>query len=105
MRYRGAFPARAFLEQYPEEFARFLHRVEEMGDTGRISVKKHGHQLKGPYRDLHQFNMELTRSWGFRTDNAYVVLNAGLKRTTGQEPDYDRSLALREDYLTGNPDD
>jgi hypothetical protein len=105
MRYQGHFPAREFLEGYPDDFARFLFRVEEIGDTGRITLKKHGHQLKGPYRDLHQFNMELTRSWGFRVDDTYVVLSAGLKRTKGQEPDYDRALALRTDYFTGRNDD
>lgn len=105
MRYQGEFPARQFLKQYPEDFARFLYRVQEMGDAGRIALKKHGHPLKGPYRELHQFNMELTRSWGFRVDDVYVVLHAGKKRTTGQEPDYDRALALRADYLTGPLDD
>jgi hypothetical protein len=105
MRFQHAFPAREFLNGFPDDFGRFLRRVEEMAETGTIALKRHGHALQGPYRELFQFNMELTRSWGFRVDNVFVVLNAAKKRTTGQEPDYDRALAMREDYLKGHDDD
>lgn len=105
MRHQGEFPARVFLRQFPDDFARFLFRAEEMGDTGRIALKKHGHPLHGPYRELHQFNMELTRSWGIRVDDVYVVLSAAKKVTKGQEPDYDRALVLRADFLNGRDDD
>jgi broad specificity phosphatase PhoE len=105
MRYRGAFPARDVLLAFPDDFTRFLQRVQEMGDTGRILLRHHGHYLKAPYQELHQFNMERTRSWGFRTGNVYVVLCAAKKRTSGQEQDYDRALRMRADYLERMPDD
>ena len=105
MLYQGDFPAHVFLKNYPDDLTRFLFRVQEMGDTGRIALKKHGHPLKGPHRELHQFNMELTRSWGFRVGDVYVVLSAAKKVTKGQESDYDRALLLRADYLNGPQDD
>lgn len=105
MRHDGEFPARVFLEKYPDDFMRFLNRAKEMATTGTIRLHKNGHPLEGQYSELHQFNMELTRSWGFRAENVYVVVHAAKKRTTGQEPDYERALTRREDYLTRTPDD
>lgn len=105
MRYDHAFPAREFLKRFPDDFARFLLRAEEMAEFGTISVKRHGHALKGRWADLYQFNMELTRSWGFRHRDAFIVLSAAKKRTSGQEPDYEFALKLREDFLNGVQDD
>jgi hypothetical protein len=106
MRYQGSFPARDYLEQVPEDFMRFLRRCEEMGDTGTVRLKAHGHALQGPrYRSLFQFNMEETRSWGFRYEHVYIVLNAAQKNSKNQEPDYETALELRADYLNGPQDD
>lgn len=106
MRYKGSFPAREYLNSVPDDFTRFLQRCEEMGDTGTIALKSHGHALKGPrYRYLFQFNVEDTRSWGFRTKGMFVVLNAAPKNPKNQEPDYEVALAMREDFIHGPPDD
>lgn len=105
MRYNHDFPARTFLQaHFPNDIPQFLQRAKEMAEYGRIRLSNNGHQLDGPYSDLHQFNMKLTRSWGMRDGDVYVVLHAAKKRTTGQEPDYNKALALRDNYLTG-PDD
>jgi hypothetical protein len=100
MYYQGSFPAREYLETVPEDFGRFLQRCEELGDMGRIRLPKHGHWLKGPrYGVLFQFNMEDTRSWGFRTADYFLVLNAAPKDPKNQERDYEVALEMREDYL------
>lgn len=102
MRYRHAFPAREFLEGFPDDFGQFLQRCKEMALFGKIRLQNNGHQLTDdPYRDLHQFNMKVTRSWGYKDGRTYVVLHAAKKRTTGQEPDYDRALKRLQDYLDG----
>lgn len=106
MRHAGTFPAVVVLRQFPDDFLRFHRRCEEMGDTGTIRVRAHGHSLKGPrYRELFQFNMEMIRSWGFRDAGVFIVLNAAKKKPKNQEPDYETALDLRADYLTGLNDD
>lgn len=105
MRYRHDFPARRFLEQYPEDFAQFLQRAREMASFGRIRLHNNGHQLGGDYAVLHQFNLKVTRSWGIRDGRAYVVVSAAKKRTKGQEADYDCALQMYEDYLNGPTND
>lgn len=106
MRHQGEFPARSFLErQFPEDIPQFLQRAREMANFGRIRLRSNGHQLGGRYGVLHQFNLTHTRSWGVRDGNVYVVVNAGKKRTTGQEPDYERSLELANDYFEGRSRD
>jgi hypothetical protein len=100
MRYQGTFPAKDFLLGYPEDFARFVQRVREMADTGTILLPTLGHQLKGKYRELHQFKMSLTRSWGVRDSGVYVVLHAGLKKKAKEQvADYERALMLRDNYF------
>lgn len=102
MRYQHDFPARSFLEGYPEDFAQFLWRAEEMARTGTIFLPSQGHPLKGPYRELFQFNMALTRSWGFHVSNSnvFVIVDADTKKKAKeQETDYKRALALRADYI------
>lgn len=105
MRYRHAFPARRFLERYPADFAQFLQRCKEMASFGRIRLENNGHQLDDEYRDLHQFNLKVTRSWGYKDGDDYIVLHAAKKRTTGQEKDYNAALKLLQDYLDGPTDD
>lgn len=39
MRYRNSFPARDFLQRFPEEMMRFKERCEEMGNTGTIRLE------------------------------------------------------------------
>lgn len=105
MRHAGDFPARRFLEKYPQDFVQFMQRCQEMATFGYIRLWANGHQLKGStYSALHQFKMNVTRSWGYLDGRTYVVLSAAKKRATGQEPDYDRALALLDDYLTGKTD-
>jgi hypothetical protein len=104
MRYRHDFPAKRFLEKYPEDFAQFLQRCLEMATFGEIRLEHHGHQLRGDgYRDLHQFNLKVTRSWGYKDKerDVYLVLHAAKKRTRGQEPDYDVAWKRLQDYLRG----
>lgn len=100
MRYEGDWPARSFLEQYPEDFSRFLHRIQEMGNTGKISLPAHGHWLKPPYRDLFEFKMAKTRAFGFQIERTFVITSAATKKKKGaQVADYDAAMALRTDYL------
>lgn len=101
MRYQGEFPARRFLEKYPEDFAQFLQRAREMADFGRIRLPNNGHSLGGTHSVLHQFNMKVTRSWGIRDGNVYLIVHAAKKRTTGQESDYEKAMQRRQDYFTG----
>lgn len=105
MRFRHEFPARRFLERHPYDFAQFLQRCREMARFGRIRLENNGHQLEGEFRDLHQFNLKVTRSWGYKDRNTYVVLHAAKKKTTGQEPDYRTALKRLQDYLNGPADD
>lgn len=106
MRYRHEFPARRFLEGYPEDFGQFLQRCREMANFGEIRLEHHGHQLRGTgYRELHQFNLKVTRSWGYKDGNTYLVLHAAKKRTTGQEPDYDIAWKRLQNYRNGKTDD
>jgi hypothetical protein len=105
MRYQQGFPARDFLRQFPDDMSRFLARAEEMAEYGTMSLRSHGHALKGRFNELFQFNMRITRAWGFRLGDVFVVLSAAKKRTRGQEADYDFALRLRENYLTGIQDD
>jgi len=105
LRYKGAFPARRFLEDYPDDFAQFLQRCNEMARFGRIRLENNGHQMTNePFRVLHQFNLKVTRSWGYKHGNVYLVLHAAKKRTTGQEPDYRTALKRTQDYLDGLTD-
>jgi hypothetical protein len=101
MRYEGDFPAKTFLLGYLEDFQAFLARAEEMGETGTISLKSKGHPLKGNYRELFQFNMPLTRAFGFRHGRDFIVLSAALKKSTAkaQAADYEYALKLRANYL------
>ena len=101
MRFDHDFPARSYLNGYPHDFSQFLQRCREMANCGVIRLRNNGHQLSGRYSDLHQFNLKDTRTWGFRDGRLYIVLNAAKKRTTGQGPDYERSLSLLEDYRAG----
>jgi len=105
MRYCHDFPARRFLEQYPDDFAQFLQRAREMANYGRIRLTNNGHQLDENYAVLHQFNLKVTRSWGIRDGRTYLVVHAAKKRTKGQTPDYDQALRMYYDYLKGPTND
>lgn len=105
MRYRHAFPARRFLEKYPDDFGQFVQRCREMAYFGKIRLTNNGHQLDDEYRELHQFNLKVTRSWGYKDGNVYLVLHAAKKKTKGQEPDYATALKRLQDYRAGNPND
>jgi hypothetical protein len=106
MRFDHAFPARRFLEQYPEDFAQFLQRCREMADYGRIRLRNNGHQLHGEFAALHQFNLKLTRSWGVRDGDVYLVLDADTKKNDKkQQADYRRALLKYQDYLNGPSND
>lgn len=105
VRYDHEFPARRFLEGYPDDFGQFLQRCQEMANFGRIKLWNNGHQLNDPYNTLHQFNLKATRSWGYKDGRTYIVLSAAKKRTTGQEPDYDRAIKILRNYLEGRNND
>ena len=107
MRFKGSYPAKAFLSGYREDFQAFLARAEEMGDFGRIAIDKKGHFLKGDYREIYEFKMPITRAFGFRDGNLFIVTNAARKTDTtkAQIPDYDRALKLKADYLARNHSD
>jgi hypothetical protein len=101
MRYEHDFPAKTFLLGYVDDLQAFLARAEEMGDTGTISLRSKGHALKGPYRELFQFNMPITRAFGFRYTRDFIVLSAALKKGTAkaQASDYAYAIKLRDNYL------
>jgi hypothetical protein len=103
MRYERDFPAKTFLLGYLEDFEAFLARAEEMGDQGTVALRSKGHALKGPYRQLFQFNMPLTRAFGFRYSRDFIIVSAAMKKGSAkaQESDYKFALKLRANYLEG----
>lgn len=101
MRYDHDFPARSFLQNYPDDFARFLLRVEEMGNTGRISLPSQGHALSGKaHRGLYEFKMNKTRAYGFEHSGRFIVVSAATKKKKkSQIMDHDFAAKLRRNYL------
>lgn len=102
MKYRGTFPARDYFRGAcsPVDRARFIALAKQLSIEGKLPGSAFGHFLKGKYSQIFELKPTDSRFFGFFVDTQFYVTNAAKKcKPKQQEADYERALAMRDDFL------